>query len=465
MIEKVRNTIRKHDLLSVGDSVLVALSGGPDSVALLHLLTRLRKDMKLKLAAVYVNHQIRPRAARKEERFCRELCDKLGVELTIIREDIPALARQKKKGIEETARYYRYHVFETLAMEHGYDRIALAHHVDDRVETILFRILRGTGRTGLQGIPIKRGRIVRPVYYITKEEIHAYLKRHRLKFCVDQSNASSDYARNYIRNSLLVDIRRNLNPRVDAALLKLSETAQEEETYLDSVVRKAKKKIIKTTVGGKIELDLKGFAEYNVWLRRRLLRYCLTELSPDKQAPDKIVVDRLDEICMNGSKALSLPGNAHTVRAGDKLVFYNEERCAYTEELAPGKICRLPKLRLDIRCRLPVVYNGSLEKTKRPRQVWLDSEKLLLPLVVRNIRRGDRFVPLGMKGTKKIGDYLTDRKIASVYRDEIPVVCDQRGIVWLVGFEIADRVKINSSTSKVIRIEVSERRKNPAHAV
>jgi len=124
MIEKVRNTIRKHDLLSVGDSVLVALSGGPDSVALLHLLTRLRKDMKLKLAAVYVNHQIRPRAVRKEERFCRELCDKLDVELTIIREDIPALARQKKKGLEETARYYRYHIFETLAVKHGHDKIA-----------------------------------------------------------------------------------------------------------------------------------------------------------------------------------------------------------------------------------------------------------------------------------------------------------------------------------------------------
>lgn len=465
MFEKVRNTISEHSLLAAGDSVLVALSGGPDSVALLHLLSRLQKEMELNLAAVYVNHQIRLRAAKKEERFCRELCDKLGVELTIVREDIPALARLKKKGLEEIARDFRYKTFESLAVEYGCNKIALAHHVDDRVETILFRILRGTGRTGLQGIPIKRGRIVRPFYHVTKREIISYLKRHRLKFCVDQSNMGSDFARNYIRNRLLVDIRRCLSPGVDAALLNLSETAHEEEAFLEGIVRKAQKKIARATVGGKIELDLKLFVGYNIWLRRRLLRHCLTELSPDGRAPDRTVVERLDKICMTGGKGLSLPDAVQAVRAGSKLLLYREEHCAYIEELQPGKTCRLPCLRLNLRCALPAAFGGSLKMTKRSRRVWINWEKLTPPLVVRNIRRADRFVPLGMKGTKKIGDYLTDRKVAGVYRDEIPVVCDQKGIVWLVGFEIADRVKIDTSTNRVIRIEVIERRKNPVHAV
>ncbi len=465
MLKKVRNTIREHELLSVGDSVLVALSGGPDSVALLHLLSCLQKGMELRLAVVYVNHQIRPRAAKKEERFCRELCDKLRVELTVVREDIPALARSKKKGLEETARDFRYSLFKKLATEYGCDRIALGHHVDDRVETILFRILRGTGRTGLQGIPIKRGGLVRPLYDVTKKEIYAYLKRHRLQFCVDQTNTGIDFARNYIRNRLLTDVRRYLNPQVDVALLNLSETAHQEEAFLNGIVRRAQKKIVRTTVGGKIELDLKRFREYDIWLRRRLLRHCLRELSPYGQAPDRTVVNRLDEVCLTGGKALSLPDERQAIRTGDKLVLYSKGGFAYSEELKPGKTCKLSQLRLNIRCRLPVVFDGPLEKTKRSRRVWLDWERLFPPLVVRNIKRGDRFVPLGMKGTKKIGNYLTDRRVARVYRDEIPVVCDQKGIVWLVGYEIADRVKINSSTTKVIGIEVTERRKSPVHTV
>ena len=465
MLEKVQTTISKHELLSTGDAVLIALSGGPDSVSFLHLLTRLRKGMNLTLAAVYVNHQIRPRAAKKEERFCQELCDRLGVQLTIVRKDIPALARLKKKSLEETARDFRYSVFETLASENGYDRIALAHQTDDRVETILFRILRGTGRTGLQGIPIKRGRVVRPLYHVSKKEIYAYLKKHRLSFCVDESNSCSNFARNYIRNRLLVDIRRNLNPGVDTALLNLSEIAQGEEAFLEEVVRRAQKKVVRVTVGGKIELALETFTGYDKWLRRRLLRRCLTATLFDRKAPDRTVVDRLDQLCIGGGKALSLPGKRQAVRVANKLVLYCKERCVYAEQLVPGKICPLPQLQLNLRCRLPFTYNGVLEKSKRPRRILIDWEKLSPPLVVRNIRRGDRFVPLGVKGTKKIGDYLTDRKVAAVYRDEVPVVCDREGIIWLVGFEIADRVKIDSSTKRVIEVEVIERKKSSAHAV
>lgn len=460
MFEKVKNAISENQLLSVGDSVLIGLSGGPDSVALVHLLSRLRKEMRLSLSAVYVNHQIRPRAAKKEERFCRELCDKLGVGLAIEREDIPALAQTKKKSLEEVARDFRYALLESLANRHGHDKIALGHHLDDRVETILFRILRGTGRTGLQGIPIKRGRIVRPLYDITKQEIYFYLKRHRLKFCLDQSNTTSDFTRNYIRNKLLVDIRNNLNPAVDAALLNLSETAGQEEIFLQRVVRKIQKKITRITVGGKIELDLRLFKSYDNWLRRRLLRYCIAEGSGSMPAPDKVVIDRVDHLCMTGGKVVSLPDNMQAVKAGNKLLLYRKERFAYTEALKPGKICRLPYLRLNLRCRLVADFEGAWNREKRPKQVWLDWEKLSLPLIVRGIKPGDKFTPLGMKGTKKIGDYLTDRKAERVFRDEIPVVCDQQGIVWLVGFEIADRIKIDSSTKRVIRIEVSERRRS-----
>ena len=465
MWAKVKKTITEHQLLNTGDAVLVALSGGPDSVALLHLLTRLRRPLRLKLTAVYVNHQIRPDAALREERFCQKLCHQFDVELIIVSEDIPALARTSRKSLEETARNFRYQLFSRLAAERDFDRIAVAHHQDDRVETVLFRILRGTGRTGLQGIPIKREKIVRPLYEVMKKEILAYLKRHRLKYCVDESNRDCTYARNFVRHRLLPDIRDHLNSNVDGALLNLSETVHREEVFLLKIVRKARKKIVLTTVGGKIELDLNRFDGYNIWLRYRLLRYCLAELSPTGRMPDKMVVERLDESCRRRNKGFSLPEKVQAAVVRDRLVLFRKNIGAYSQELAPGRRCSLPQLRLSIYYSRPRTTGDRVVRERRARKVLLDRDRLLPPLIVRNIRRGDRFVPLGMKGSKRVGDYLTDRKVASVYRDEIPVVCDGKGIVWLVGFEIADRVKIDNRTEKVVAIEVAKHRRITTDAV
>ena len=281
-----------------------------------------------------------------------------------------------------------------------------------------------------------------------------------MEYCIDSTNTSALYTRNYIRNKLLVEIRKNLNPRVDSALLSLSEIIEPEEIYLENTVQRVKKKVINITSGNKIELDLNLFGSYDLWLRRRLLRYCLARLSLNGQVPDRVVVDRLDKVGMLAGKTASLPEKIEAVNIGNKLVLYRKTRYPLNQELKPGQKYVLSFPRLNVHCHRPVHYDGSLERRKRSRQICLDYEKLHGPLTIRNIRPGDRFGPLGLKGTKKVGDYLTDRKIAEVYRNEILVICDKKGIVWLVGFEIADRVKIDSSTKKVIKIEVTTRRKD-----
>jgi tRNA(Ile)-lysidine synthase len=465
MLQKVKRTIRDFDLIQNGDRILVALSGGPDSVALLHLLCRLRSAMGLSLVALYINHQIRPREARKEEVFCRQLCDRLGVELLIEAARIPDIAKKEKKGIEEASRDFRYRTFESVALKEGCDKVALGHHTDDQVETILFRILRGTGKPGLVGIPVSRGGIIRPLYEVTRQEILTYLDSHHLDYCVDQSNLRSEFKRNYIRNHLLVDIRRHLNPAVDSALLNLSETASDEERYLDGVVRRALRRVARYTSGGKIELDLARFCSYDKWVRRRLLRHCLTESSPLMPVPDKAVVDRLDRFSFTSGRALSLPGRVNATRVGNGLVVHRTERLRYSAPLVLGRSCRIEPLNVSLYSRLADYSGGRLEKGRRPSRIIVDRRKLEEPLTVRSIRPGDRFNPLGMRGTKKVGDYLTDRKIDRVYRDEIPVVCDRQGIVWLVGFEIADRVKIDSTTKEVVRIELRKHRKARPEAV
>ncbi|MDH3892495.1 MAG: tRNA lysidine(34) synthetase TilS [candidate division Zixibacteria bacterium] len=464
MLNKVKTTIAEHELLEPGDSVLVALSGGPDSVALLHLLSRLKRSMKLSLHAAYVNHGIRVKAAAQEEKFCRHLCDKLKVELTMVREDVPSLAKRVKKSVEEAGRDLRYRVFAQLADQHNCKRIALGHHADDNVETILFRVLRGTGKRGLTGIPIKRGMVIRPLLTVSKADILAYLKKQRVAFCIDQSNAALDYSRNFIRNQLLPQVRERLNPSVDRALLNLAETSLEEERYLAAQASSRLKNVRRKTVGGKIELDLVKLRTYDVWLRRRVLRHCIAECLRTNTQPDKTQVDRLDTLAVDKGKAISLRGRLQAEIVARKLVLYRRERIRFSVRLKPGVDCLLDRLLLTVRC-LRQRYTGQLDRKRRSRTVVLDLAKLEMPLTVRSIRSGDRFRPLGLKGSRKVGDYLTDRKVPPVYRDEIPVVCDSDGIVWLVGFEIADRVKVDSSTKEVLKIEIVRPRKKAVAAV
>jgi len=465
ILRKAKRTISDYHLLSGGESVLVGLSGGPDSVVLLHILARLRRSLNLRLSAVYINHGIRKRAASREERFCRDLCKQLGVPFETVAEDIPALAKREKKGLEEAARDFRYTLFDRLTREQKLDRIALGHHADDQVETVLFRLARGTGRTGLLGIPHRRGRVIRPLLDVRKDEILKYLEDHRLTFCLDKTNRDSVYRRNYIRNKLLPALRKNLNPAVDQAVVNLADSLEAEELFLEETVAKAARKCLTVTIGGKLELDLGRFTGYDKWLRRRLLRYCLKATCLNSLAPDKNTVERLDLLALSSSGAVSLPGRARAVVTGEKMVIHRLSTAQFEQAMVPGRRLRLEGLRLSLGSRLVPRENVRLVKVPKARKVLLDWAKVRPPLAVRSIRPGDRFRPLGMTGHKKVGDYLTDRKVPKVYRDEIPVVCDRRGIVWLVGFELADRVKVDKKTRKVLTIDYTVQRKEVLPAV
>lgn len=465
MLHRVKRTIADHNLFTEGDGVLVGLSGGPDSVALLHLLTRIRRSLRLELHAVYLNHGIRKRAARREEIFCRELCERLKVPCEIVAEDVPALARLQKKSLEEAARDLRFKVLANIADERGLRKIALGHHADDQVETILFRLARGAGRSGLLGIPYVRGRIVRPLLEVRKSELLAYLKRHRLEFCTDHTNRESKYRRNYIRNKLLPALRKNLNPSVDQAILNLADSLAAEESFLERLTAEAARNCLSASVGGKLELDLRRFSSYDKWLRRRLLRHCLKVTCPESPAPDKRTVEGLDKLARSDAGAASLPGRLRAVVTGSRLVFHRTPVIRFRESLEPGRTLSLSKLFVNFSSRLKARRQVRLIKKPRAKKVFLDWEKIKPPLEVRSIRAGDRFRPLGMTGHKKIGDYLTDRKTPEVFRDEIPVVCDTKGIIWLVGFELADRVKIDANTRKVLIIAYTVRRKEILAAV
>ena len=451
----MENIVRETKIIAPKASVLVALSGGPDSVALLHVLLKLRESMKLRIGAVHVNHRIRKRAALKDEQFCEQLCERFRVDLTIVTEDIPALAKRLKKGVEETAREFRYEFFEFLAEEDDYDYIALGHHRDDQVETILFRLFRGSGRTGLLGMPGVRGKIVRPFLPLSKAEILAYLRKHRLAFCEDKTNQSSDYSRNYLRNKLLPLIRDKINPQVDRALLSTAELLADEEAFLEAEVEKLYRRLVSRTPGGKFQLAIEAYERYHNVLRRRLLRRVTGLLSSFGQVPDRDTIERLDSFCGQSRKAMSLPDGLEARRLGNSIVLRRRELVRFEADLPVKGTISLTNLAYAVRIKSgPAASVKKQMKSASAFKVRIDADRVVLPLVIRSIRPGDRFQPLGMKGRKKVGNYLTDEKIPAIFRDEIPVICDQKGIVWLVGFQIDDRVKLTGATEKVLSIDV-----------
>lgn len=457
LVKRFQKTIKENGLINQDDSILIALSGGPDSTALLRLLAGVRDKMNLTLGAIYVNHQLRKKAARAEENFCQELCDRFDLELDIATEDIKQLAKERGQSIEEAARDFRYDLFETLASEKGYDRIAVGHHLNDQAETIMFRIIRGTGLDGLAGMPARRGRIIRPLLGVTKNDILDYLKENDLAFCRDRSNESIKMSRNFIRNNLLRDIRKRLNPQVDEALVRLGELVKIDLNLLDRLAQAATRKCVRLTPGGKFELVLSRLSGYDGAVQRRLIRHCLRQLSPSNLAPEREVVERLIDLIGQDGMKISLPGRLTAKTETGKLFLYLGAKLKFSEAFEPGRRCKIPLPRLTFRARVADGSLVDLVRKARSRRITIDWQAVSPPLVVRSVKPGDRFQPLGMSGSKKISDFLIDTKWPEPKRDEVALVCDRKGIVWVAGHQIDDRVKLTRETRKVLFLEFSRR--------
>ncbi len=457
MFTKVFKTLNDNDLLKENDRVLVAFSGGPDSTALLYLLIKLKSKIAFDISAVHVNHNIRKEEALKDEKFCKKFCEKYKITLHIVSENIPLLAKKEKTGIEETARNFRLKSFEKLCNEYNYNKIAMGHHADDQVETVLFRLFRGSGRTGLKGMSIKRDKIIRPLLETKRTEILDYLKKHKIKYIEDSSNFENYYQRNFIRNELIPVIKKKINPSVDKSILNFSESISLEEDFLDSLTNKAVKKVVRVTPGRKFQLDLNLFNNYDLWLKRRLLRFCLFELSRSKTMPDKEIINRLVSLVEKNGKEISLPGKIQAKLDNSGLILFERFKNNYQVELPIGETVslNLPNYKF-YSCKTSLNSFKKLVK-RNAFTIFLDYNLIKFPIYIRNINQGDRCRFLGMKGSKKISNYLIDKKIPKVYRDEIPLLFDQAGIIWLVGCEIADRVKVNKNTMRVLKIGCARR--------
>jgi tRNA(Ile)-lysidine synthase len=453
IVNKVNDTIKTHNLIAEGDKVLVGFSGGTDSVAMLHILHDLQKELKFSLSAAYIDHKLRPRAAKREERFCKEFCRKCSIPFWSEAVDIPKLSSDNKTGIEETARIYRYRTLERLADEKDCAKIAIGHHREDRAETIIFNLLRGSGRMGVAGIPAKRGRIIRPLYDLTRLEIADYLEDHGLRFMTDRSNLSRKFTRNRIRRLIIPLMKKEVSQAAVENIVRFSEIIADEENYLNQMTKNIHDKLVSTTPGGKIRLDLSHKLEYDTWLRRRLAFKILADIGFDdiEFAEVERIVALIDD---DRQTRLSIRGGWMVETAGKNMYFYRPGKEIENYRVkVPGRLqLKFPRAVIDFE----FVDNIDVKELKPAAKAtaFIDADKIRGNLHVSGLIEGARFHPFGRPGSKKVGDFLTDCKYPRPLRDEIPVVYDDDGLVWLAGLEIDDRVKVTNETGKVIRIEI-----------
>lgn len=449
-IAKVKNTVARFNLLNEGDTVLLAVSGGPDSVALLNWFYACQNDYKLKLYIFHLNHLIRPEA-KEEASFVRQLADSLALPFILKEFPVKQYCQEHKLSLQMGARIIRYQFLNEVASEIMATKIALAHQADDQAETVLRNLLKGTGLKGLAGIPIKRDNIIRPLLFCRRREILAYLEALGADFKVDPSNYQSVYLRNYIRLKIL-PLFLQQNPHFVEQILSLTELVSEDEAYLEQA---AKKTLADESVHVNEELHLKlhHVKQLPPALGKRVVRAAVAQVKGDLHQLTYEHTNRIWEAMVQTEKlkAVNLPDKTVVLRENDCLVVYKPPEAAWQKiELKAGETVKFNRFQLSL-ALLPQ------EQVKfAPNVHWLDAAKISWPLYVRSFQPGDRFTPLGLTGTKKVHDFFVDLKIKKRERPFVPVIVDKDDNIVAVGpYRLDEKYKINKTTKTAAKIVVT----------
>jgi tRNA(Ile)-lysidine synthase len=462
IVAAVRQTIRRYALLPAGSRVAVALSGGADSVALVHVLREIAPADGFQLAGLaHLNHRLRGGDADADEQFCRDCASALDLPIEIEHVDVAGRARAADVSIERAAHDARYEFFARAAARLSATVVAVAHTKDDQAETFLLRLLRGAGPRGLSGMHPRSGIVIRPFVETSREDVRAFVTRRRLVFREDASNQDLGIPRNQIRHELLPLLERSYTRGIVDVLDRAAAVAREDADYLDAAAAAAAARLISPAAQG-VELDADALLREPPAIARRVIR-----LAQQACAGDRFVgfdaVEAVMRFAVSNSKGqLDLPG--HRVnRRGSKVVLTSsrgrEKPVPATEfnyQLeVPGQVA-VPEAGCAISAAKGVVPSGRLAAdvwrlASRGNETVIDAERLLGPLAVRNRRAGDTFRPLGLGGRKKLQDLFVDAKIDRFEREITPVVVDSAGcIVWVAGHALSEDFKVTDTTKAVV---------------
>ena len=438
-LQKFQEFIIQNSLLTADDRVLLTVSGGRDSVLLVHLF----KQAGLRFGIAHCNFNLREGEAQRDEDFVRKLAAEMDVAFHVAHFDTKTYAAQQQVSTQMAARTLRYAWFETLRQAEHYDLIAVAHHQNDAIETVLLNLVRGTGIAGLHGILPKRDRLIRPLLFLSRAEIDEIIESEQLAYVEDGSNASDKYARNKIRLQVL-PVLQSLNPKLEKTFEHNMQRFRETEMVLHEVVEGYRNKMVHTagTITSIALADIKALQP------QQLL---LFELLKPFHFQEPVVKDILLSLEKQSGVSFYSPGYRATIDREQLLITANDTTTSVRRQTitADDSLVNLEKQQLSL-CHTDVLdFDQNLNKA------YIDAEKLVYPLVLRFRQDGDRFIPLGMKTFKKLSDFLIDAKVPLPLKDQVPVLENGNGeIVWIAGMRTDNRYKVTTTTKKVTIFEL-----------
>ncbi len=454
--KKVLSTILEHRMINSGDMIVVAVSGGADSVFLLKILCVLKKYLNIRLIVAHLDHGLRPKEDEKETEFVTNLAKRLN--LALVCDKATNIAKAHGASIEEKARVIRYQFLEKVLDEHLAQKVALGHNMNDQAETVLMHILRGTGLTGLSGIPpIREERFIRPLIHITRDEIHTYLKQKDIPFMIDSSNLEKRYLRNKIRLEL-IPLLLNYQPRLIEHFAELASLCGQENQFIE---KEAKKRLQMVTLDSSehfLDLSLTTFKNFSIPLQYRIIRQAIKKVKGNLR---KIYAGHIKAIInlINNSRTqikINLPENLIVKKIYNRLRFSLGtvvDAGDFSYDIKNIGIFQIPETNQAISLE-EISKNDFMLSSPSPQEAFLDFDRLQWPLRVRNFRAGDKFMPLGLNGFKKVKDLFIDNKIPTEERKKIAILEKDKDIIWVCGIRIDNRYRVKEKTKRILRCKI-----------
>ena len=455
MLKVVEDYMEKYHMIETGDTVVVGVSGGADSVCLLLLLHEYQSKKEFKIAVVHMNHMIRTNA-KNDADYVKQICDNLQIPFFLYEKDIVGMAKDKGISTEEAGRDARYEAFnEVLASLGGKGKIAVAHNRNDCAETVLFNLFRGTGLTGLSGILPVRDNIIRPVLCLSREQIERYLKRHQFLWCIDSTNKENTYTRNKIRNIIIPYAEKEICKNSADHIARTAGELAEIREYFERQTKIAVNETV-TMKQDEVSIHVYDFLKLENLMQKQVLLYCMEKITLGrKDIGMKHILDIQTLFQKDGSKQIDLPYQLEAVKQYDNVIIRNRKKRVdnsfYQEVNVPGKFF-LPSGKVMEFTIFPSQKDENIpEKTYTK---WFDYDKILHCLVLRNRKTGDFLTINELMSKKKVKDYLIQEKVPRDERDDLLLLTDGSHILWVLGLRISEYYKVTNETKRILQVMI-----------
>ena len=466
MKDLVRDTIEKYELIDNGDKVVVGVSGGHDSMTLLYVLLSLRDELGFSLVVAHINHGVRGLESDGDEEYVRQVSNKLGIPFYSKKADMNQYGKIHKLTSEEAGREIRYDFFRQVIETELATKIAVAHNKNDQAETLLMRFMRGTGIDGLRGMEYKSGNIIRPLLGVDRSLIEEYCKQSQIDPRIDATNKMTIYGRNKVRLELIPYIEDEFNSGIISTLFRTSEIMKTDSDFLTEYTKSSFRETVLEIDEKKISLDILKLKILHSAILSRVLRSAIQEINMNLKGVEKKHIEDIVDLMLSDKTGLSLD-LCNDIKASiiyDTLVLekgkkMKEVKNSYQYDLKTHQTLYIPELNSEIysevydRSDVQMDLNNSLVK-------YFDYDKINSDIYVRNRRNGDKFIPIGMSGHKKLKDFFIDQKIPKEERDLIPIVLDGEEILWVIGLRISEKYKVSEQTKRVLVLEYKLKEEN-----